>query len=196
MDSREPALPGDPAAIIESIRVRPADAGQDTEVGSLSAQVTAQQPTLDLCYAGFDSEAHRVARRLYSVSATEGSQTARNDVVVYDGVAAAAAAMAQARQAVAACTPGVRRQSTVGDLPEASFRYAPLAAGGLAADALAVSETASYADGGTQRLTRVVQRRGRILVVLDGLDTPAAALALARVCAQRLAAVPAAQAGG
>ena len=190
---------GEPGAIIESIRVRPADAGLALDIGLLSDQVAAEQPTLDLCYARFDSEVHRVARRLYAISQTEGDLAGRNDVVIYDGAAAAAQAMAQARQAVSDCRPGVRRPSTSGDHPDATFGYAALPAGaltGLAPGTFGVTETAAYPDGSAQRTVRILQQRGRILVVIDGYATVVTALALARVCARRLAALPAERAGG
>jgi len=189
---------GDPVAIIESIRIRPADAGADTEVGALSTQVTGAQPTLDLCYGRFGSEAHRRARRLYSVSQIEGAELGRNDVVVYDSATAAQQAITEARQAVSGCRPGVPRPSTTGDQPDASFGYVVLpapAVSGLTPGAFAVTETMSPADGQARRATRILQRRGRIVVVLDGYTTADVALALARICAQRLAAVPAGQAG-
>jgi hypothetical protein len=197
--SSRAVAPGNPAAIIESIRVRRADAGADLDVGPLSGQVAVAEPTLDLCYALFDSEAHRVARRLYAISQTEGTQAGRNDVVIYDDAAAAGQAMAQARRAVSDCLPGVQRPSTTADHPDAAFGYAALPAPaltGLAPGALAVSETAVYRDGSVQRRTRILQQRGRILVVIDGYAGQAVALTLARLCARRLAAVPADQAGG
>jgi len=194
---------GGPAAgnlgtIIESVRIRHADTGSDTEVDLVSDHVAAEQPTLDLCYARFGSETHRVARRLYAVTVTEGTPVARNDVVVYDSAAAAQQALAEARQAVAGCPPGVPRQSLSGDQPPAAFRYAPLPAtalSGLAPGAFAVTEITAPAGGPVRRQTRIVQQRGRVLVVLDGDTGQPAALALARTCARRLAALPAATAG-
>jgi hypothetical protein len=177
--------------------VRPGDAAE-LDVSPLSAQPSPGMPTLDLCYVRFGSEAGRVARRLYALSQIEGEPTGRNDVVVYADAATAGQALAQARQAVAGCRPGVWMAGTTGEQPEASFRYAVLPAAatpGLAAAALAVTEAASYRDGSVHRTVRIFQRRGRILVVLDGYGTLDAALRLARACARRLAALPAGEVG-
>jgi len=184
----------DPDAVIESVRIRPADAGADAEVALASAEVTAAgPPSLDLCYGRFGSEGHRVARRLYSVLATEGDQVARNDVVVYDSPDSARQALTEARQMVAGCPPGVAQQSSVSDQPPTAFQYAPLPAAelrGLAADALAVTEIASAAGAQPRQATRIVQQQGPVLVIVDGYTSRGVALALARSCARRLAALP------
>jgi hypothetical protein len=188
-----PGIP-DSVAVIESVRIRPADAGADAEVALASAEVTAAgPPSLDLCFGRFDSESHRVARRLYTVLATEGDQAARNDVVVYDSPDSARQALAEARQVTASCPPGVARQSSVSDQPPTAFRYTPLPAAqlhGLAPGALAVTETASAAGAQPRRATRIVQQQGPVLVIVDGYTSRGAALALARSCARRLAALP------
>jgi hypothetical protein len=184
----------DPAAVIESVRIRPADAGADAEVALASAEVTAAgPPSLDLCYERFGSESHRVARRLYSVLATEGDQAARNDVVVYDSPDSARQALTEARQATASCPPGEARQSSVSDQPPTAFRYAPLPAAdlrGLAPGALGVTEVASPTGEQSRQTTRIVQQRGPVLVIVDGYTSRGAALAVARTCARRLAALP------
>ena len=191
--SDRPGTP-DPAAVIESVRIRPADAGADAEVALASAELTAAgPPSLDLCYERFGSEGHRVARRLYTVLATEGDQMARNDVVVYDSPDSARQALTEARQATADCPPGVARQSSVSDQPPTAFQYAPLPPTelhGLAPGVLAVTEIASTAGAQPRQATRIVQQQGPVLVIVDGYTSPGAALALARSCARRLAALP------
>jgi hypothetical protein len=191
-------------SVLARVGVGPHDLGPGLTAELLDQGDELSQPTLDLCWLHFASEARRQARRQVAVSGSSGDPILSTEAVLYGDQAGAAEAMGEARGAASRCpsslvpspdpaVPPLRWQihdhGGLGDPPPAGI------------DRQGLSVTTSAPDVPSQRETIVLLRRGRLLLGLyflvpdgpqaqvDGGDTIASTV---KVFEQRMAALPAA----
>lgn len=127
------------------------------------------KPSLTYCSVAYPSEAQREARRRQVVQTTSGTGTGlATEAVLYRTAADAAAALDELRAAAAACPSPRRVTSGTSTLTFTAVPSSDVDTTGLVpeTDRVMASSTVDDGTGAPYRLTRLWQRRGRVLVGL------------------------------
>jgi hypothetical protein len=158
----------DAGATLDSVGLQPDDAatGYDYAPYQGGDQVRGQV-SLDVCSQRFSSESLRVARHQVGIRDTKGKGVVSTEALLYRDPAAAAQAMGEIQQAVAAC-PSTPTKSAVAGAPALSYQVnAPPDEGWqrvAGVDRLAFDMTASDESGHTVRIVTIFLRRARLLL--------------------------------
>ena len=98
-----PCRPTSDQSVLARWASRPGDLGSGLTAGLIDQGDQLSQPTLDLCWLHFASEARRQARRQVAVSDSSGDPVMSTEAVLYRDQAGAAEAMGEARGAASRC---------------------------------------------------------------------------------------------
>lgn len=148
------------------------------------------QVTMDMCGADFASERLRTARLQQAAIRSTAEIVVNNENVIYRSPEAAAQALAEVREAVAACDPDAFVEVEQAGGRRFRFEIAPIPDALLADltdDRVAVTAKVTDEDGRSESYALVYQRRGALMVGMYG-PSPDQVLPYARLVAPRMAA--------
>jgi hypothetical protein len=192
------ASPPPVGAVLQDIALKATDLATGFAVNLVPGGSTVKgQVTLDGCGFSFTTEAHRIARRSYSVRSSTGQDTGvTNEVVAYDSADQALLALDQWAQAATICAKATVKSAVKG-VPDITFkvlRYNLNTGVPVTPNVLTVESESS--EGLTIYTVGVLQVRGRYLdiVLARGGQQPtdtqlSSVTALASVTGKRLATV-------
>lgn len=191
----EPAAAGGPAAL-EDLAFGEDDLvdGEQFVVPADGTAVSDASPTLEFCQIDLPSEADREARHRVQVMDSQFAEIATTEAVRYPS-GTSAAAINELRDAFTDCPEEEPVDVGEGELVTYSaFPIDEAELGGLASDHVGADVTATTEDGASSESAIVVQRRGDVLIAVQGPDRDRV-IALATAAGARLEAADGASVG-